>query len=148
MADFKTYSMKAGEVQHKWILLDATGVPVGRLASFAATRLTGKYLPSFTAHIDSGDHIVIINADQAVLTGDKLGAKKYYRHSGYPGAIKETGAKELPLSEVIARAVKGMLPKNKLQAPRLKRLHVYAGSEHSHSGQQPVDLTSQMKGEK
>ena len=137
----KTYSKKADEVEHKWVLVDATEVPVGRLATFVATRLTGKYQPSFTPHMDSGDYVVVINADKSWLTGAKYKEKKYYSYSGYPSGIKETTPKKAGKVSVIERAVKGMLPKNKLQSERMKRLRVFAGSEHEHVAQSPEKLT-------
>jgi large subunit ribosomal protein L13 len=140
MADtFKTYVKKAGDVAHKWVLVDVANIPVGRAATFIATRLTGKYDPAYTPHMDSGDYVVVVNADQLVFHGD-LEAKKYYRHSGFPGSIKETAASDVNLSEVLSRAVKGMLPKNKLQADRLARLRVFAGAEHDHTAQTPEKL--------
>jgi large subunit ribosomal protein L13 len=137
---FKTYSKKASEVEHKWILIDAAGIPAGRLATFVATRLIGKYQPTYTPHIDSGDHVVVINADQSWLTGAKYKDKKYYSYSGYPSGIKETNPKAIGKSKVIEKAVKGMLPKNKLQPERMKRLHVFADENHAHTAQQPVKL--------
>ncbi|MDR1197226.1 MAG: 50S ribosomal protein L13 [Candidatus Nomurabacteria bacterium] len=137
---FKTYSKKSGEVEHQWILIDAAGLPVGRLATFVATRLTGKYQPSFTPHMDSGDYVVIINADQAALTGAKLSDKKYYSYSGYPSGIKEKTAGKIGMVKVIENAVKGMLPKNKLQPNRMARLRVFAGAEHDHAAQNPTTI--------
>lgn len=139
----KTFSLKASEVSHKWVIVDASSAPLGRLASFVATRLTGKYKPTFTPHMDDGDYVVVINADQLVVTGNKEEDKKYYRHSGYPGALKERTLKEvreLDSTAAITAAVKGMVPKNKLAADRLARLRVFAGSEHPHDPQQPVKL--------
>ena len=136
---FRTYSKKLGEVAHKWVLVDVANLPVGRAATFIARRLSGKYQPSFTAHIDSGDYVVVINADQLVFRGD-LAGKKYYRHSGFPGALKEKSAANVSLAEVLERAVKGMLPKNKLAADRLARLRVFAGAEHDHTAQTPEKL--------
>lgn len=139
----KTFSLKASDVAHKWVVVDAASAPLGRLASFVATRLTGKYKPTFTPHIDDGDYVIIINADQLVVTGDKEQDKKYYRHSGFPGGIKERTLKEvkaLDSTAAITAAVKGMIPKNKLAADRLARLRVFAGSEHPHGPQQPVTL--------
>lgn len=136
----KTYSMKASEVNHKWILVDAANVPVGRVATFVAQRLIGKYQPSFTPSMDSGDNVVIINADQVKLTGEKEADKKYYSYSGYPSGLKTKTAAELRTknpTKIIEMAVKGMLPKNKLQAERMKRLRVFAGAEHDHAAQQP-----------
>ncbi|MDR1970116.1 MAG: 50S ribosomal protein L13 [Candidatus Nomurabacteria bacterium] len=137
---FKTYSKKAGEAEHKWVLIDAASIPVGRVATFVATRLAGKYQPTFTAHIDSGDHVVVINANKSWLTGAKYKDKKYYSYSGYPSGIKETNPKTVGKVSVIERAVKGMLPKNKLQADMMKRLHVYADENHIHAAQQPTKL--------
>lgn len=136
MAEFKTYSMKAGEVSHKWVLVDVAGVPMGRAATFIANRLTGKYSPNYTPHMDSGDYVVVINADQMSYGGDRV-AKTYYRHSGYPGALKEISASTVSMSEMLERAVNGMLPKNKLRGDRMARLRVFAGAEHDHMAQQP-----------
>lgn len=136
MAEFKTYSMKAGEVEHKWIVVDVAGVPVGRAATFIASRLTGKYSPNYTPHMDSGDNVVVINADQMIFGGDRV-AKTYYRHSEYPGALKEISASTVSLGEMLERAVNGMLPKNKLRGDRMARLRIYGGSEHNHAAQQP-----------
>lgn len=136
MAEFKTYSMKAGEVEHKWIVVDVAGVPVGRAATFIASRLTGKYSPNYTPHMDSGDNVVVINADQMTFGGDRV-SKTYYRHSEYPGALKEISASTVSLGEMLERAVNGMLPKNKLRSDRMARLRIYGGSEHNHAAQQP-----------
>lgn len=136
MAEFKTYSMKAGEVNHKWILVDVAGVPLGRAATFIASRLTGKYSPSYTPHMDSGDYVVVVNADQMTYGGDRT-AKTYYRHSEFPGALKEISADTVSMSEMLERAVSGMLPKNKLRSDRLARLRVFASAEHDHMAQQP-----------
>ena len=137
---FKTYSKKADEVEHKWVLVDATEMPVGRLATFVATRLTGKYQPSFTPHMDSGDYVVVINADKAWLTGNKYKGKKYYTYSGFPGGIKEETAKQKGKKAVIETAVKGMLPKNKLQSDRFLRLRVFKDENHTHEAQKPEKL--------
>lgn len=137
---FKTYNKKASEVEHKWVLVDATEVPIGRLATFVATRLTGKYQPSFTPHMDSGDYVVVINADKSWLTGAKYKEKKYYSYSGYPSGIKETTPKQIGKSRAIENAVKGMLPKNKLQADRMARLRVFAGADHDHTAQNPTKV--------
>ena len=136
----KTYSQKPSEVNRRWILIDASEAPLGRIATQIATYLTGKYKPSFTPHIDGGDYVVVINAKDAVVTGDKELSKKYYRHSGFPGGIKEARLEEVREKfpeRIIEAAVKGMLPKNKLTAERLKRLRVFAGSEHTHTAQTP-----------
>lgn len=139
----KTFSLKAADVTHKWIVVDASTAPLGRLASFVATRLTGKYQPTFTPHMDSGDYVVVINADQLVVTGNKEEDKKYYRHSGFPGGIKERTlkeVKELDSTAAITAAVKGMIPKNKLASERLARLRVFTGSEHPHEPQKPTKM--------
>lgn len=139
----KTFSLKAADVSHKWIVVDASTAPLGRLASFVATRLTGKYQPTFTPHMDSGDYVVVINANKLVVTGNKEEDKKYYRHSGFPGGIKERTLKEvkgLDSTAAITAAVKGMLPKNKLAPERLARLRVFAGETHTHEPQKPAKL--------
>ncbi len=135
----KTYQKKAGEVEHKWVLVDAANLPLGRVATFVANRLMGKYDPTYTAHMDAGDNVVVINADQMVYNGDRR-AKKYYRHSEFPGALKEIKAEDVSLSEMLERSVAGMLPKNKLRDARVARLRVYAGADHSNTAQQPVKL--------
>lgn len=140
MSDFKTYQKKSGEVSHKWILVDISGIPVGRAATFVANRLTGKYDPTFSPHMDSGDYVVVVNADMAKLTGDKTDSKAYYSYSGFPGGIKETMARDLPMSKIFEQAVRGMLPKNKLQADRMARLRVFAGGDHDHTAQQPEKM--------
>jgi large subunit ribosomal protein L13 len=137
----KTYSQKPTEVERKWFLIDAAeSATLGRLSAKIATLLTGKYKPTFTPHTDGGDYVVVINADKVKVTGNKEEAKMYYRHSGYPGGIKEATLKELREKDatmIIEKAVKGMLPKNKLQDERMKRLKVYKGSEHNHAAQKP-----------
>jgi large subunit ribosomal protein L13 len=139
----KTYSAKPTEVNRDWYIVDADGMTLGRMATVIATRLTGKHKPMYTAHIDCGDNVVVINASKIVVTGNKLADKKYYRHSGYPGGIKETNLEKLMATHperAIEYAVKGMLPKNRLQDPRMKRLKVYAGAEHPHAPQSPKPL--------
>jgi large subunit ribosomal protein L13 len=135
-----TYMAKPNEVERKWLLIDAEGQTLGRLASEAAALIRGKHKPEFTPHIDTGDFVVIINADKVVLTGKKLQQKKYYTHSGYPGGLKTTTAGEM-LSKKPARmvelAVYGMLPKSKLGRQLQSHLKVYAGAEHPHQAQQP-----------
>jgi len=136
----KTYSQKPSEVNRKWLLVDASEAPLGRVATQIATYLTGKYKPSYTPHIDGGDYVVVINAEKAVVTGDKEKGKVYYRHSGFPGGIKDARLEEVREKfpeRIIEAAVKGMLPKNKLAAERMKRLRVFAGSEHAHAAQTP-----------
>lgn len=140
MVNAKTYSQKPSEVTRRWVLIDASEAPLGRVATQIASYLTGKYKPSFTPHTDGGDYVVVINAANAVVTGTKETDKSYYRHSGYPGALKEATLAEVRTKypeRIITEAVKGMLPKNKLAAERLKRLRVFAGSEHSHTAQTP-----------
>ncbi len=139
----KTFSLKQADVSRQWVEVDASSAPLGRLASFIATRLVGKYKPTFTPHIDDGDYVIVTNADNLVVTGNKETAKTYYRHSGFPGGLKERSLKEtreLDSSKIITEAVKGMIPKNKLSADRLARLRIFPGSEHSHEAQKPVKL--------
>src|SRR5690606_21278798 len=140
MVNAKTYSQKPTEVTRRWILIDATEAPLGRVATQVASYLTGKYKPTFTPHTDGGDYVVVINAAKAVVTGTKETDKSYFRHTGFPGGIKEANLAEVRAKHperIISEAVKGMLPKNKLAAERLKRLRVFAGSEHDHTAQTP-----------
>lgn len=137
---YKTYSQKPAEVTRKWILVDASEAPLGRLATFVATHLTGKYKPTFTSHVDGGDYVVVINASKLIVTGDKEIAKKYYKHSGFPGGITTESLSELRTKypeRIIEEAVKGMIPKNKLAADRMLRLRVFPGAEHTHTAQTP-----------
>ncbi len=140
----KTYSAKPADIEKKWILIDAENMVVGRLAAVIATRLRGKHLPTFTPHMDCGDHIVVINADKVKFTGRKLNDKKYYRHTGYPGGIKETTpAKVLEGNfpeRVVELAVKRMLPRGPLGRQQLRNLKIYAGAEHPHEAQSPEKL--------
>ena len=139
----KTYSPKANEIERAWYLVDAQGKTLGRLSTEIARVLTGKNKPQWAPHVDTGDFVVVINAEHAVLTGRKEEQKIYYRHSGKPGNLKmETAGhlRERRPGQMIQRAVKGMLPKNKLGRRQLKKLKVYAGAEHPHSAQQPVAL--------
>ena len=136
----KTFSQKPTEVQRRWILIDAAEAPLGRVATQIATYLTGKYKPSYTPHTDGGDYVIVINAGKAVVTGNKETAKTYYHHTGFPGGIKDARLEEVREKfpeRIIENAVRGMLPKNKLQAERMKRLRVFAGSEHAHVAQSP-----------
>ena len=136
----KTYSQKSSDVSRRWVLFDASELPLGRLATEIANYLTGKYKPTYTPHIDGGDYVVVINAARTIVTGRKETDKVYYRHSGFPGGIKDATLKEVRErfpERIIEAAVKGMLPKNKLQAERLKRLRIFAGSEHTHAAQTP-----------
>ena len=142
-----TYSAKPNEIQQDWLLIDADGKNLGRLATQIAHRLRGKHKPVFTPHVDTGDFIVVINADKVKLTGKKLEDKKYYRHTGYPGGIRETSAAEMldkKPTDILTTAVKGMLPKNRLGRKMLSKLKVYTGSEHPHQAQQPQPL--ELKG--
>jgi large subunit ribosomal protein L13 len=135
-----TYSAKQGDVQGKWLVVDAEGIVLGRLASVVAARLRGKHNPLFTPHVDCGDFIIVVNADKIVLTGRKLQQKMYYHHSGYIGGLKEITAEKLlekRPEDLVRFAVKGMLPKNKLGSAMLKKLKVYAGNQHPHEAQQP-----------
>lgn len=136
----KTYSQKPADVARRWILIDASEASLGRVATVIATYLTGKYKPTFTPHTDGGDYVVVINAKDTVVTGNKEIAKKYYRHSGFPGGIKDASVQQIREKfpeRLITEAVKGMLPKNKLQDARLGRLRVFSGAEHTHTAQTP-----------
>ena len=138
-----TFTAKPETVVQDWYLVDATDKVLGRLATQIAIRLRGKHKPEYTPHVDTGDHIVIVNAAKIRVTGDKMNQKKYYRHTGYPGGIKETVLSdelENNPERVIERAVKGMLPKNSLGRTMFRKLRVYAGPDHSHQAQQPKAL--------
>ncbi|MBO7132482.1 50S ribosomal protein L13 [Candidatus Saccharibacteria bacterium] len=139
----KTYSQKGSEVKREWWLIDASSMPLGKLAVVIADKLMGKSKVTYTPHIDNGDYVVVINAKDLVVTGDKMTQKKYYRHSGFPGGIKELSLEEViskDPSRAIAEAVKGMMPKNKLAADRLARLKVFPGAEHAHTAQNPKEI--------
>ena len=136
----KTFSQKTADVNRRWILIDAKDAPLGRLSTEIAKYLIGKYKPTYTPHVDGGDYVIVINAAETVVTGAKETDKIYYRHSGFPGGIKDVSLKEVREKfpeRIIENAVKGMLPKNKLSPERMARLRVFAGSEHSHSAQSP-----------
>jgi len=136
----KTYSPKLAEIEHRWHVLDAAGIPLGRLASLAARLLMGKHKPTYATHIDTGDFVIVINAEKAVLTGAKEENKIYYHHTGYPGGIKsETAAKRRVRrpTKMVEDAVWGMLPKGPLGRQQLRKLKVYAGPAHPHQAQQP-----------
>lgn len=139
-----TYSAKASEIEKKWVLIDAEGLVVGRLASIIALRLRGKHKPSYTPHMDDGDNIIVINADKVRLTGAKLHKKVYYHHTGYIGGIKERTAEAIMAGKfpgrVLEKAVERMLPRGPLGRRQLANLRVYAGTEHPHAAQQPVVL--------
>jgi large subunit ribosomal protein L13 len=138
-----TFSAKKKEIERSWFLVDAENKVLGRLAAKIAAVLRGKHKPVFTPHVDTGDFVIVINADKIHLTGTKLDNKMYYRHSGYPGGIKGVSAGEMldkKPEAIIEHAVKGMLPKNKLGRQQLKKLKVYAGTEHPHESQMPQEL--------
>lgn len=140
----KTYLPKVDKIEKKWWVVDAEDRILGRLATRVAQTLMGKNKPEYTNFLDTGDFVVVVNAEKVRLTGDKLDQKIYYRHSGYPGGIKETKARELLVKHpdrVITLAVKGMLPKNKLGKQMLKKLKVYAGADHPHQAQQPEPMS-------
>lgn len=137
-----TYMAKPNQVERKWYVVDAKGKTLGRMATEIATLLRGKHKPEFTPHVDTGDFVIVINANQVELTGKKWTNKFYYRHSQYPGGLKATPAHEMRdkhPERMIQLAVKGMLPKGRLGRQQLKKLKVYAGSEHPHQAQQPVE---------
>jgi large subunit ribosomal protein L13 len=143
VARVPTYSPKASEIQRAWYVVDADGLVLGRMATEVARVLRGKHKPSFTPHLDTGDHVVIVNADKVVLTADKGERKTVYRHSGYPGGLKaETFAHLLERrpEEAVRRTIRGMLPKNRLGRQMLTKLKVYAGPTHPHAAQQPQPL--------
>ena len=140
----KTYSQKPTEVSRRWILIDAKDAPLGRLSTEIAKYLIGKYKPTYTPHIDGGDYVIVINASETVVTGNKEEGKIYYRHSGFPGGIKDASLKEVREKfpeRIIEASVKGMLPKNKLSSGRMQRLKVFPGGEHAHTAQTPETIT-------
>ncbi|MDP9144248.1 MAG: 50S ribosomal protein L13 [Actinomycetota bacterium] len=139
----KTYSPKPGDIERTWLVVDATDLPLGRLASGVATLLRGKHKPSYAPHVDGGDFVIVVNAEKVAVTSGKSQTKIYYRHSGYPGGIKaETfdSLRERRPEAIIERAVKGMLPKNKLGRQMGRKLKVYAGPDHPHTAQTPQAL--------
>jgi large subunit ribosomal protein L13 len=139
----RTYSAKPGEVARDWYLVDAEGQTLGRLATRIADTLRGKGKPQYTAHVDTGDFVVVVNAEKIVVTGNKLDQKRYYRHSGYPGGLRSRTLRdqlERRPTEVLRTAVKGMLPKNRLAAQQLTKLKIYAGPDHPHGAQAPKPL--------
>ena len=141
----RTFQAKPHEIQRKWHLIDAKGQTLGRLAVRVATLLRGKHKTTFTPHVDTGDHVVVINASQIRLTGNKLRDKVYYHHTGYPGGLKSTTAQRLlekkPI-EVLNKAVRGMLPKTPLGKQTAKKLRIYPGAEHPHQAQQPESFVT------
>ena len=139
----RTYSPKASEITRKWWVIDAEDLVLGRLSTEAARLLRGKHKPMFTPHLDTGDHVIIINAEKVVLTANKAEQKIVYRHSGYPGGLKQqsfAAAQAAKPEEAVRRAVRGMLPKNRLGRQMLTKLKVYAGPNHPHAAQQPAPL--------
>lgn len=139
----KTYSAKPSDVTREWYVVDAAGVPLGRLASQVAHILKGKHKPIYTTHIDTGDYVIVINARKVALTGRKPDKKIYYRYSGYPGGLKEIPFRKAIQTKpewVIEKAIKGMLPKNRLGDAMFKKLKVYAGPNHKHEAQKPKEL--------
>jgi large subunit ribosomal protein L13 len=139
----RTYVPKQGEVRHEWWLVDATGLTLGRVATEVALRLRGKHKPVFTPFLDTGDHVVVVNAEKVVLTGNKLQAKMYRRHSGYPGGLREIPAKDVLVKHperIVESAVRGMLPKGPLGRKLFRKLKVYVGGKHPHEAQSPQPL--------
>ena len=139
----RTYSPKQSEIQRRWFVIDAEGLVLGRVATEAARILRGKHKPTFAPHLDTGDHVVIVNADKVVLTSDKADKKLVHRHTGYPGGLKTRTFAEAHAArpeESVRRAVKGMLPKNRLGRSMVRKLKVYAGPVHPHQAQQPQPL--------
>ena len=139
----KTYSAKPGEITREWYLVDAEGKTLGRLATQIADTLRGKRKPQYTPHVDTGDFVIVVNADKIRVTGNKLDQKRYYRHSGYPGGLRSRTLREQlerRPTEVLRVAVKGMLPKNRLARQQITKLKIYAGPEHPHEAQAPTPL--------
>lgn len=140
----KTYSAKASEIEKKWIVIDAENIVVGRLATFIANRLRGKHKPTYTPHLDCGDHVIVVNADKVVFTGAKYEDKRYYRHTGYPGGIKETSPKKVLEGRfperVLELAVKRMISRGPLARKQMGNLHIYGGPSHPHEAQQPEKI--------
>ena len=140
----RTFSPKPADVQHDWLVIDATNVVLGRLASHVAALLRGKHKPTFAPHMDMGDHVIILNADKVALTGSKLTQKMAYHHSGYPGGLSATSYENLMENNpvrAVEKAIRGMLPKNNLGREQMSKLKVYAGGEHPHQAQQPKPYT-------
>lgn len=140
MVNSKTYSQKPADIKRRWILIDASTAPLGRVATQIAKYLIGKYKPTYTPHVDNGDYVVVINAEKVVVTGAKETDKMYYRHSGFPGGMTELTLAEVRTKfpeRIIEEAVKGMIPRNKLAADRLARLRVFVGENHAHTAQTP-----------
>lgn len=143
-----TFMAKASELDRKWYIIDAAGKPLGRVAAAAATILRGKHLPTFTPHVDCGDHVIVINAEKAVLTGKKLTDKYYYRHTGWIGGLKAVQYKilmEKNPEKAMKLAIEGMLPHNTLGRKAATRVRIYRGAEHDHAAQKPVEWTQEIK---
>ncbi len=139
----RTFSLKASQIERKWYLVDAQGKVLGRLATELASVLRGKRKPTYTPHLDNGDNVVVINAEKVMVTGKKREQKLYYHHTGYPGGLRTNTFAELQArkpEQIVKLAVKGMLPHNRLGRQMLKKLHIYAGSEHPHNSQNPQPL--------
>ena len=139
----KTWNAKPGEIDREWYLVDAEGQTLGRIATHIADTLRGKDTPQYTPHVDTGDFVVVVNAEKVAVTGNKLDDKRYYRHSGYPGGLRSRTLREQlerRPEEVIRKAVKGMLPRNRLARAQLRKLKIYAGPEHPHAAQAPKEL--------
>jgi large subunit ribosomal protein L13 len=139
----KTYSAKAGEIKREWYVVDAEGKTLGRLATQIADRLRGKGKPQYTPHVDTGDFVVVVNAEKITVTGNKLDDKLYYRHSGYPGGLRVRSLREQlerRPTEVLRKAVKGMLPRNRLARQQINKLKIYAGPDHPHEAQAPKEM--------
>jgi len=140
---FKTYSAKPGDIQKKWLIIDAEGLPLGRLSAKVASLLRGKHKPEFTPHMDTGDNVIVINAEKVALSGKKMQQKLYFRHSGYPGGTNFTSAEEALKKDptfLVRNAVKGMVPKNRLGRKLLTNLRVFAGSNHNLTAQKPEKI--------
>jgi len=138
-----TFMQKKENIERKWYVIDAEGLNLGRVATKAATVLRGKHKPTYTPHVDCGDYVIIINAEKVNLTGNKLNDKMYYNHSGFPGGLRERNAKTMIESypeEMMERAIKGMLPHNRLGRQMGKKLFVYRGTDHKHSAQKPIEM--------
>ncbi len=148
MTNNKTYSPKPGDIERSWLVVDATDLPLGRLASEVATILRGKHKPTFAPHVDGGDFVIVVNAEKVAVTSDKSQSKIYYRHSGFPGGIKAETFESLRQRRpeaVVERAVRGMLPKNKLGRKVATKLKVYAGPDHPHAAQKPEPLVLDLR---
>lgn len=144
----KTYSAKPSDIVRKWYVVDASELPLGRLSTKVAELLTGKGKPMFTKHIDCGDYVIVVNAEKLVVTGNKTEGKMYYKHSNYPGGLRETSLKyemDKNPTTVVRKSIRGMLPVNKLRDERLKRLKIYAGETHEHEAQKPTMLSLKEK---